>query len=73
MLPSDKGRSVEGVMLRVGLVVIAALLFFATPALAQSSQTVMVERAPDMAEPYSDAPRAHGGIQRPWWRRMFGG
>ena len=34
-------------MLRFGLLVIAALLFFATPALAQSSQTVTVERVVD--------------------------
>jgi endonuclease YncB( thermonuclease family) len=34
-------------MLRVGLLIIAGLLFFATPALAQSSQTVMVERVVD--------------------------
>ena len=34
-------------MLRFGLLVIAGLLFFATPALAQSSQTVTVERVID--------------------------
>ena len=34
-------------MLRFGLLVIAGLLFFATPALAQSSQTVTVERVVD--------------------------
>jgi micrococcal nuclease len=34
-------------MLRVGLAVIAALLFFAAPALAQSSQTVTVQRVVD--------------------------
>jgi micrococcal nuclease len=34
-------------MLRVGLAVIAALLFFVSPALAQSSQTVTVDRVVD--------------------------
>jgi hypothetical protein len=34
-------------MLRVGLVVIAALLFFVAPALAQTSQTVTVDRVVD--------------------------
>jgi micrococcal nuclease len=34
-------------VLRFGLLVIAGLLFFATPALAQSSQTVTVERVVD--------------------------
>jgi micrococcal nuclease len=34
-------------MLRFGLLVIAGLLFFATPALAQSTQTVTVERVVD--------------------------
>ena len=34
-------------MLRFGLLVIAGLLVFATPALAQSSQTVAVERVVD--------------------------
>jgi micrococcal nuclease len=34
-------------VLRFGLLVIAVLLFFATPALAQSSQTVTVERVVD--------------------------
>jgi endonuclease YncB( thermonuclease family) len=34
-------------MLRFGLLVIAGVLFFATPALAQSSQTVTVERVVD--------------------------
>ena len=34
-------------MLRFGLLVIAGLLVFATPALAQSSQTVTVERVVD--------------------------
>src|SRR5215203_5206165 len=34
-------------MLRIGLVVIAALLFFVAPALAQDSQTVTVERVVD--------------------------
>jgi micrococcal nuclease len=34
-------------MLRFGLLIIAGLLFFATPALAQSSQTVTVERVVD--------------------------
>ena len=34
-------------MLRVGLLIIAGLLFVATPALAQSSQTVTVERVVD--------------------------
>ena len=34
-------------MLRFGLLIIAGLLFFATPALAQNTQTVMVERVVD--------------------------
>src|SRR5215204_938302 len=34
-------------MLRFGLLILAGLLFFATPALAQSSQTVTVERVVD--------------------------
>ena len=34
-------------MLRVGLLIIAGMLFVATPALAQSSQNVAVERVVD--------------------------
>ena len=34
-------------MLRVGLLIIAGLLFFASPALAQSTQTVTVGRVVD--------------------------
>ena len=41
------GGAEEGYMLRVGLAVIVALLFFAVPSLAQSSHTVMVERVVD--------------------------
>src|SRR5215216_7552693 len=37
-------QSRGGAMLRFGLLIIAGLLFFATPALAQGSQTVTVER-----------------------------
>jgi hypothetical protein len=32
-----------------------------------------VEEAPERAEePHSDAPGAQEGVQKPWWRRMFG-
>ena len=37
----------EGTVLRFGLLIIAGLLLFATPALAQSTQTVTVERVVD--------------------------
>jgi micrococcal nuclease len=40
-------RTWGGAMLRFGLLMIGGLLFFATPALAQSSQTVTVERVVD--------------------------
>lgn len=37
----------------------------------ESPQTV--EEAPEMAEePHSDAPGAQEGVQRSWWRRIFG-
>jgi excisionase family DNA binding protein len=32
-----------------------------------------VEEAPDRVEPRSDAPGPQEGVQRPWWRRVFGG
>jgi hypothetical protein len=32
-----------------------------------------VEEEPDRAEPRSDAPGAQEGVQRPWYRRWFGG
>ena len=32
-----------------------------------------VEEEPERAEPRPDAPRAQEGVQRPWWRRVFGG
>jgi hypothetical protein len=31
-----------------------------------------VEQEPERAEPRSYAPGAQEGVQRPWWRRMFG-
>jgi DNA-binding Lrp family transcriptional regulator len=32
-----------------------------------------IEEEPEMAEePHSDAPGAQEGVQRPWWRRVFG-
>jgi hypothetical protein len=31
-----------------------------------------VEEEPEGAEPRSGAGEAHEGVQRPWWRRMFG-
>ena len=37
----------------------------------ESPQTV--EEEPDRAEPHSGAPGAQEGVQRPWWRRVFGG
>src|ERR687898_1721466 len=40
-------RTWGGAMLRFGLLIIAGLLLFATPALAQSTQTVTVERVID--------------------------
>jgi hypothetical protein len=32
-----------------------------------------VEEKPERAEPHPDAPGAQEGVQRPWWRRVFGG
>jgi hypothetical protein len=37
----------------------------------ESPQTV--EEAPERAEPNSATGGAQEGVQRPWWRRMFGG
>jgi hypothetical protein len=37
----------------------------------ESPQTVGDE--PQRAEPRPDAPGAQEGVQRPWWRRVFGG
>jgi hypothetical protein len=37
----------------------------------ESSQTV--EERQERAEPRPDAPGAQEGLQRPWWRRVFGG
>ena len=31
------------------------------------------ERRQERAEPRPDAPGAQEGVQRPWWRRVFGG
>jgi hypothetical protein len=36
----------------------------------ESPQTV--EEEPESAEPHPDAPGTHEGVQRPWWRRVFG-
>src|SRR5215208_5579853 len=32
-----------------------------------------VEEEPDRTETHPDAPGAQEGVQRPWWRRVFGG
>jgi excisionase family DNA binding protein len=32
-----------------------------------------VEEEPERAEPRPDAPGAQEAVQRPWWRRVFGG
>ncbi len=32
-----------------------------------------VEEAPEDPQPRSGTPRAQEGVQRPWWRRVFGG
>ena len=32
-----------------------------------------VEEEPERAEPWPDAPSAQESVQRPWWRRWFGG
>jgi hypothetical protein len=32
-----------------------------------------VEEEQEMAEPHSATGEAQEGVQRPWWRRMFGG
>jgi hypothetical protein len=32
-----------------------------------------VEEEPDRVEPHSATGEAQKGVQRPWWRRMFGG
>jgi hypothetical protein len=37
----------------------------------ESPQTV--EEEPERAEPRPNAPGAQEGVQRPWWRRVFGG
>ena len=37
----------------------------------ESSETV--DEEPERAEPRPDAPGAQEGVQRPWWRRVFGG
>jgi hypothetical protein len=31
------------------------------------------ERRQERGEPRPDTPGAQEGVQRPWWRRMFGG
>jgi hypothetical protein len=31
------------------------------------------ERRQERGEPWSHAPGAQEGVQRPWWRRVFGG
>jgi hypothetical protein len=40
---------------------------------APSDAPETVEDAPEGAEPRPDAPGAQESVQRPWWRRMFGG
>ena len=42
----------------------------APPDEPESPETV--EEAPERAEPHPDAPGAQEGVQRPWWRRVFG-
>jgi len=36
----------------------------------ESPQTVNEQQ--DRGQPHSDAPRTQEGVQRPWWRRIFG-
>jgi hypothetical protein len=43
----------------------------ASPEARESPETV--EEAPDRAEPHPATGEAQRGVQRPWWRRMFGG
>ena len=38
---------------------------------SESPETV--EEAPERAEPQSDTEGGQEGVQRPWWRRIFGG
>ena len=38
---------------------------------SEASETV--EEVPDRAEPQSGVPGPQEGVQRPWWRRVFGG
>src|SRR5215208_4813338 len=38
-----------------------------------SEATETVEEEPQRAEPRPDASGAQEGVQRPWWRRVFGG
>jgi hypothetical protein len=47
-------------------------LVITTSQLRESPQ--MVEEKPERAarRPRPDAPGAQEGVQRPWWRRMFG-
>jgi len=43
----------------------------APPERPESPETV--EEEPEMTEPRSGTPGPEAGVQRPWWRRVFGG
>jgi excisionase family DNA binding protein len=43
------------------------------PSEAARESPETVEEAPDRAEPHPATGEAQGGVQRPWWRRVFGG
>jgi hypothetical protein len=39
----------------------------------QKQERERAEEEPERAEPRPDAPSAQESVQRPWWRRWFGG
>jgi hypothetical protein len=40
---------------------------------ARPGTSKLVEGEPERAEPNSAMGEAQEGVQRPWWRRLFGG
>jgi len=71
-LEAERQAHAEARRIIAGLVErIPAIEAAASPDERESPQTV--EGEPERVEPHSATGEAQEGVQRPWWRRMFGG
>jgi len=71
-LEAERQAHAEARRIIAGLVErIPAIEAPASPEARESPETA--EEEPESAEPLSDRVEAQEGVQRPWWRRWFGG